>query len=1051
MTKLRKSSLLLFLWLIANYLHAQKEANIWHFGHGFSLNFNSGQAVQESGSAMSTFEGCTSYCDSAGNLLFYSNGGGRIPAAGQSTGRIWNRNNEVMYDMQGLEGGGFSAAQSSVIVPAPGENKVYYLFTMEEGEFNVDSMVDSELYGRGFRYFKIDMNLNNGLGGVVEADVPVYSYSYEGLCAIRHANETDYWILMNYDTTGIGVYSLTQNGLSLSSVYPFPNSNGIIKASPNNQFFGVPCCNRVATPGALFDFDISTGALSNPIVLPTVGETSFEFSPNNYYLYSANTSQNQIVRYNLLQAYSDGVSVESTLEVISTNVNFDFTGYMQLAPDGKIYFIQLVAPSLTISLSSINCANESNPDITSNAFTFGSGSEDLFFSLPNFPSWLFYNSYVDFIEFGPDTIYLCPGDSFLLDAGVGDYWEWGGDCFSGPQNTWPTNSSRYFTITQPGTYVACVNGPCSSGVGAGGCQSSDQITVLPCILREDLCAAFDLGDTLTVCGNDTLQLQADLSSFTTLTGLSWTGGAGTFIPSDTVAAPRYVPTAAERTQGFVNLSLQVNATNSSAGQGGKLIAYDHLSEDLVFYISPLDGSIDTVQDNAGDDWIATGFESSTATFYGISVFLGLGSINFQTGVETPITFGYQENIFSGEFDNTNGIFYAVGVLPSPNGDAAEQQLYSVNTSTGALTVIGNLNLFTNSVVYYGIDDGINGLAYDPQGNVLYGISYSGNLYSISVSDATTTLIGPTQSDCRGLAYDASTQKLWAINSNATLFEIDKNTGNVLSTVPCQKEFGFVTSLTYAPPAIEIQEFTCTDSVYVVLSSDNFLNLGNDTLLCNTPEFTLSQPGLSNYLWQDGSEDAEFSADSTGLYTLQASNAAGCVDTDSINIQIVNVSTTVTATSNGTLLCDTVQLQAFGGKTYSWSPSSGLSCDTCSNTLAFPSVTTTYIVTGLDTNGCFNTAEVIVNASGPCGDIVIPNTFSPNGDNINDLFVIENLEGFKNVSLKIFNRWGRLLYQSDDYQNTWDGGNATDGTYFYVLFVPTASVKDYKGTITIMSK
>ena len=130
---------------------------------------------------------------------------------------------------------------------------------------------------------------------------------------------------------------------------------------------------------------------------------------------------------------------------------------------------------------------------------------------------------------------------------------------------------------------------------------------------------------------------------------------------------------------------------------------------------------------------------------------------------------------------------------------------------------------------------------------------------------------------------------------------------------------------------------------------------------------------------------------------------------------------------------------------------GISCDTCSNPLAFPSVTTTYIVTGLDTNGCFDAAEVIVNASGPCGDIVVPNSFSPNGDNINDLFVIENLEGFKNVSLKVFNRWGRLLYQSDDYQNTWDGGNATDGTYFYVLYIPTASIKDYTGTITILSK
>ncbi|MFN5319560.1 MAG: hypothetical protein ACK5CY_12035, partial [Bacteroidia bacterium] len=409
-----------FAWLILissiSALNAQKEANIWHFGHGFSLNFNSGQAVQESGSAMSTFEGCTSYCDSAGNLLFYSNGGGRIPAAGQNGGMIWNRNNEVMYDMQGLEGGGWSAAQSSVIVPAPGENKVYYLFTMEEAEFYVDSLVPFEPFGRGLRYFKIDMNLNNGLGGVIEADVPVYDYSYEGLCAIRHANETDYWILMNYDTTGIGVYSLTQNGLSLSAVYPFPNSGGIIKASPNNQLFGVPCCNRVATPGALFDFDISTGVLSNPIVLPTAGESSFEFSPNSFYLYSANTSQNQIVRYNLLQAFNEGVSVESTSEVVATNINS--AGYMQLAPDGKIYFIQLIIPSLTIGLSTINCANESTPDVTNNAFTFGSGSEDLFFSLPNFPSWIFYNSYIDYIEFGPDTVYLCPGDSIVLDAGV---------------------------------------------------------------------------------------------------------------------------------------------------------------------------------------------------------------------------------------------------------------------------------------------------------------------------------------------------------------------------------------------------------------------------------------------------------------------------------------------------------------------------------------------------------------------------------------------------------------------------------------------------------
>jgi gliding motility-associated-like protein len=965
-----------------------------------------------------------------------------------------------MYDMQGLEGGGFSAAQSSVVVPSPGENKVYYLFTMEEAEFNIDTVLASEPNGRGFRYFKIDMTLNGGLGGVVEADVPVYDYSSEGLCAIRHVNETDYWILMNYDTTGIGVYSLTQSGLSLSAVYPYPNPGGIIKATPNRLDL-LPCCNRVRTYAGLFDFDISTGVLSNQTDLSIIGETAFEFSPNGQYLYSAfsdfaNNNQ-QIVRYDLVEAFVNGVSVQSTQEVVESNVGVAY--YMQLAPDGKIYFTQFNPPTLTTSLGTIDCANDDNPSVTLNAFSFGSGLDDVFYTLPNFPSWLFYNPYDDFIEFGPDTIYLCPGDSFLLDAGVGDYWEWGGDCFSGPQNTWPTNSSRYFTITQPGTYVACVNGPCSSGFGAGGCQSSDQITVLPCILVEDPCIGFDLGDTLTVCGNDTVQLQADLSSFANVTGLQWTGGAGNFIPSDTVASPRYAPTAAERAQGFVNLSLQVNATNSTEGQGGKLIAYDHLSEDLIFYISPLDGSIDTIQDNAGDDWIATGFESSTSTFYGISAFLGLGSIDIQSGVETPITFGYQENIFAGEFDNTNGIFYAVGVLPSPVGDPANQQLYSVNTSTGALTVIGNLNLLTISTLYYGIGDGINGLAYDQQENVLYGISFNGNLYSINVNDATTTLIGPTQSDCRGLAYDASTQKLWAIASDATLYEIDKNTGSILSTVPCQENFNFITSLTYAPSANEIQEFTCTDNVYVLLSPDNFLNLGNDTLLCNTPEFTLSQPGLSNYLWQDGSDSVTFEVTESGQYTLQATSNAGCVDTDTVQVQLVSPSLSASASPSALVLGDTAQLTAVSDATsYLWTPSEGLSCSDCPNPLATPvdDNDIDYIVFATDSFGCRISDTVTITVDIRCNEVFIPTIFSPNkkGPEANETFCVYSdcVEQFK---LVIHNRWGQRIFETENINTCWDGSfngqEAQSGVYAFNVYLRQLDgvVINKTGTITLV--
>lgn len=84
------------------------------------------------------------------------------------------------------------------------------------------------------------------------------------------------------------------------------------------------------------------------------------------------------------------------------------------------------------------------------------------------------------------------------------------------------------------------------------------------------------------------------------------------------------------------------------------------------------------------------------------------------------------------------------------------------------------------------------------------------------------------------------------------------------------------------------------------------------------------------------------------------------------------------------------------------------------------------------------------------EIVIPNVMTPNGDGTNDLFIIGNVEAYDYNKLTIQSRWGTIVYQTENYQNDWDGGNVSDGVYFYVLEIwKGTDVVNYYGTITII--
>jgi len=105
---------------------------------------------------------------------------------------------------------------------------------------------------------------------------------------------------------------------------------------------------------------------------------------------------------------------------------------------------------------------------------------------------------------------------------------------------------------------------------------------------------------------------------------------------------------------------------------------------------------------------------------------------------------------------------------------------------------------------------------------------------------------------------------------------------------------------------------------------------------------------------------------------------------------------------------------------------------------------TYTVSATD--ACPKTVSQTVQVVSGC-ELDIPNVITPNQDGANDAWVIDGIEHVRH-NLRLFNRWGQVLLDTENYGNNWKGDGASDGTYFYVLFTPHDS-RSYTGTLTVL--
>ena len=145
----------------------------------------------------------------------------------------------------------------------------------------------------------------------------------------------------------------------------------------------------------------------------------------------------------------------------------------------------------------------------------------------------------------------------------------------------------------------------------------------------------------------------------------------------------------------------------------------------------------------------------------------------------------------------------------------------------------------------------------------------------------------------------------------------------------------------------------------------------------------------------------------------------------------------------------VPLTVIGGDIdlgYTWFPGYSLSSETGDEVTASPGVTTTYSVSGFF-GGCQYTDALTITVGNP---LDIPTGFTPNGDEVNELWTISGLANYEFSEVMVYDRWGQLVHRSIGYVQAWDGTrngkDVPEGTYYYAIDLNDPNLVDLE-TIT----
>ncbi len=447
--------------------------------------------------------------------------------------------------------------------------------------------------------------------------------------------------------------------------------------------------------------------------------------------------------------------------------------------------------------------------------------------------------------------------------------------------------------------------------------------------------------------------------------------------------------------------------------------------------------------------------------YSWSPTAGLDNANISNPVATPLaSTKYYVTVFNADgCSKTDSIRITVNSLPvvSKSNDT------SICKNSKATLLAGGGSSYNWTPASSLNNPGIATPVATPLSNTTYIVKVT-NINGCSKIDSIKVTINPvpviTKSKDTTVCNNTSI-KIFVAGGNSYLWSPASTLDNPSSAAPTASP---LSTTVYHVAITDAQFCTYNDSVKINVRDAPIFSVSPDNSVCQNTPHHLSASGGSFYSWSPATflDDPTISnpvaipgASITYAVTIKENicNESATLFTKLTVIPLPNVK--ARKSNDITCFLPSSHLAASGAQNYIWTPAASLNNGSSAGPVATPTATTLYTVTGKDLNGCSNSDTVSVQVAFNINTLYgLPNSFTPNGDGLNDCFGVKYWGQVDELDFNIYNRFGERVFHTNNAANCWDGrykGQLQDPNIFvYTVKAKTACGKvDKKGTVMLL--